>query len=71
MKDHITIQAQKTEAELEALIEALCTIPALLGQEWARAEFVQDWLNGNGLTGSWIDRSGNVIFPTPAILKSI
>ena len=63
MKDHITIQAQKTEAELEALIEALCTIPAPLGQEWARAEFVQDWLNGNGLTGSWIDRSGNVIFP--------
>ena len=63
MKDHITIQAQKTEAELEELIEALCTIPAPLGQEWARAEFVQDWLNGNGLTGSWIDRSGNVIFP--------
>lgn len=32
MNDNMTAQAQKTEAELEKLIEALCAIPAPLGQ---------------------------------------
>ncbi len=31
MDDNMTAQAQKTEAELEKLIEALCAIPAPLG----------------------------------------
>lgn len=45
------------------LIETLCAIPAPLHGEGARARFVLDWLEKNGLNGGRIDKSGNVIFP--------
>ena len=56
--------------ELLALTKELCAIPAPLGGEQARAEFVKAWLEARGFTPE-IDGAGNVVFSTgehPAVL---
>lgn len=56
-------EAAAVHQEYIDLIEALCAIPAPLHGEGARARFVLDWLEKNGLSGGRIDEAGNVIFP--------
>ena len=38
-------EAERSRAELIALIEALCAIPAPLHEERGRAKFVMNWLS--------------------------
>ena len=56
-------EAERSEAELIALIEALCAIPAPLHEERGRAKFVMNWLSENQLPGAYLDDFGNVILP--------
>jgi len=51
------------EAELIALIEELCRIPAPSHHEEKRAEFCKNWLEACGAQGVTIDSALNVIYP--------
>ena len=52
---------KKHLAELEALTETLCRIPAPLGRERARAEFCKAWLEAYGARNVRLDGADNAV----------
>ena len=52
---------KKHLAELEALTETLCRIPAPLGREKARAEFCKAWLEAHGARNVRLDGADNAV----------
>ncbi len=53
----------KATEETQALLKALCKIPAPSNHEEKRAQFCLEWLKAQGAEGAYIDDALNVVFP--------